>query len=118
MDDLVRKTKDIIRREGLVAAKDRVLVGCSGGIDSVTLLFVLREISHELSFDLGIAHLNHMLRGDESDRDENFVKGLADRFSIPCYARKVDVRAEARKTGKSLQHTGRDVRYRFFDEIA
>jgi len=118
MDDLVRKTKEIIRREGLVAEGDRILVGCSGGIDSVALLFVLREISHDLPFELGIAHLNHMLRGEESDRDEDFVKGLADRFSIRAHFRKVDVGAEARKPGKSLQHTGRDVRYQFFDEIA
>ena len=118
MDDLIRKTEDIIRIEGLIAEEDRVLIGCSGGIDSVALLFVLREISHDFPFGLGIAHLNHMLRGEESDRDEDFVKGLADRFSIPCYSRKTDVRAEARKTGKSLQHAGRDIRYRFFDEIA
>lgn len=118
MDDLVRKTKEIIRREGLITEGDRVLVGCSGGIDSVALLFVLREISHDLSFELGIAHLNHMLRGDESDRDEGFVRGLADRFSIRAHFRKVDVGSEARKTGKSLQHAGRDVRYQFFAEIA
>lgn len=118
MDDLVRKTKEIVRTEGLIAEGDRVLVGCSGGIDSVALLFVLRELSHDLPFELGIAHLNHMLRGEESDRDEDFVKGLADRFSIRAHFRKVDVGAEARKAGKSLQHTGRDVRYQFFDEIA
>ena len=116
--DLVSKIKNIINREGLIAEGDRVLVGCSGGIDSVTLLFVLREISHDLPFDLGIAHVNHLLRGQESDRDEDFVRGLADRFSIPCYVRKVNVQDEARKSGKSLQHAGRDIRYRFFDEMA
>lgn len=116
--DLVRTTKNIIRREKLIAEGDRVLVGCSGGIDSVALLFVLREISHDLPFELGVAHVNHLLREEESDRDEDFVKGLADRFSIPCYTRKVNVKEAARKAGKSLQHTGRDIRYGFFDEIA
>ncbi len=116
--DLVRKIKKIISQDGLIAEGDRVLIGCSGGIDSVTLLFVLREISHELSFELGIAHVNHLLRGEESDRDEDFVRGLADRFSIPCYIRKVNVKDEARKAGKSLQHAGRDIRYCFFDEMA
>jgi len=118
MDDLVKKTKDIIRREGLIAKGNRVLVACSGGIDSVTLLFVLREISHELPVELGIVHVNHLLRGLESDRDEDFVKGLADRFSIPCYVKKINVSDEARKSGKSIQHAARDVRYYFFDEIA
>lgn len=118
MDDLVRKTKDIIRREGLITKGDRVLAACSGGIDSVTLLFVLREISHELPVELGIVHVNHLLRGLESDRDEDFVKGLADRFSIPCYVKKINVSDEARKSGKSIQHAARDVRYSFLDEIA
>jgi tRNA(Ile)-lysidine synthase len=116
--DLVRKTKDIIKREGLINEGDKVLVACSGGIDSVTLLFVLREISHDLPLELGVAHVNHLLRGQESNRDEDFVKGLADRFSIPCHVKKVNVQDEARKSGKSIQHAGRDIRYRFFDEIA
>lgn len=118
MDDLVRKTKDIIAREKLIGKGERVLVGCSGGADSVTLLFVLREIGHELSFDLGVAHVNHLLRGEESDRDENFVRGLADRFSIPCYVKRVDVKEQARNSGKSLQHAGRDIRYEFFHDIS
>ena len=116
--DFVRKIKKIISQEGLIAEGDRVLIGCSGGIDSVALLFVLREISHELSFELGIAHVNHLLRGEESDRDEDFVKGLAEGFSTPCYIRRVNVKDEARKAGKSLQHAGRDIRYCFFDEMS
>ena len=51
--DLVRKIKKIISRDGLIAEGDKILIGCSGGIDSVTLLFVLREISHELPFCVG-----------------------------------------------------------------
>lgn len=118
VDDLVRKTKEIIKKEGLITEGDKVLVACSGGIDSVTLLFVLREISHELPLELGIAHVNHLLRGAEADRDEDFVKGLADKFSLPCYIKKINVSDEARKLGKSVQHAARDIRYRFFDEIA
>ena len=116
--DLVRKIKKIIRQDKLIVEGDRVLIGCSGGIDSVTLLFVLREISHDLPFELGVAHVNHQLRAEESDRDEDFVRGLADRFSIPCYVRRVNVKDKARKTGKSIQHAGRDIRYCFFDEMA
>ena len=118
VDDLVKKTKDIIRQEGLIAEGDKILVACSGGIDSVTLLFVLREIGHELPIGLGVAHVNHLLRGLESDRDEDFVRGLADRFSIPCYVKKINVSHEARNSGKSIQHAGRDIRYSFFAEIA
>lgn len=116
--DLVRKTKIAIVNEGLAEAGNRILVACSGGLDSVVLLYVLREISHDVPLELGIAHVNHMLRGQESERDEDFVKGLADRFSLPCYVKRVDVRDEAKKEGKSIQHAARDARYAFLDEIA
>ncbi|HBA53101.1 MAG TPA: tRNA lysidine(34) synthetase TilS [Syntrophorhabdus aromaticivorans] len=118
MGNLIRRVRDVIRKERLIEPGDRVLLGVSGGIDSTTLLFVLREISRELPFTPGLAHVNHLLRGRESERDEGFVKGLADRLSLPCYVKRIDVREEARRTGKSLQHAGRDVRYGFFDAIA
>jgi tRNA(Ile)-lysidine synthase len=118
MGDLIRKVRDAIVKERLIEPGDRVLLAISGGVDSVTLLFVLREISQDLSFTLALAHLNHLLRGEESERDEGFVKGLADRLSLPCYIKRINVRDEARRTGKSLQHAGRDVRYGFFNAIA
>ena len=116
--DLVYKVKRIIEQEGLIGKGDRVLLGLSGGIDSTTLLFILREISRTLPIDLAVAHINHLLRGDESQRDEEFVVNLARSLSLPCYVTKVDVRKEAETSGKSLQHAGRDVRYRFYAETA
>ncbi|OPY77620.1 MAG: tRNA(Ile)-lysidine synthase [Syntrophorhabdus sp. PtaU1.Bin153] len=118
MDDLIRKVRDVILKERLIEPGDRVLLGISGGVDSATLLFVLQEIRQELPFTLALAHVNHLLRGKESERDEEFVKGLADRLSLPCYVKRINVRDEARRTGKSLQHAGRDVRYGFFDALA
>ncbi|OPX98994.1 MAG: tRNA(Ile)-lysidine synthase [Syntrophorhabdus sp. PtaU1.Bin002] len=118
MGDLIRRVKDVIHKERLIEPGDRVLLGVSGGVDSTTLLSVLREISREISFTLALAHVNHLLRGRESERDEGFVKGLADLLSLPCYVKRVNVRDEARRVGKSLQHAGRDVRYSFFDAIA
>lgn len=94
------------------------MVGVSGGIDSTTLLFVLNACARELTFEIGLAHVNHMLRGDESERDEAFVRRLGDTLSLPCYVTRIDVKGEARRAGKSLQHAGRDIRYRFFEETA
>jgi len=91
-----------------------VLLGLSGGIDSTVMLHLLLDAGEALSFKLGIAHINHLLRGEESERDEEFVKGLTARFSLPCHVMRVDVRGEAKKSGKSLQHAGRDARYGFF----
>ena len=115
---LAHKVKEVIERECLIEAGERVLVALSGGIDSTTLLYVLREIGGHLPFDLGIIHINHLLRGEESERDERFVRDLAENFSLPSYIYRVDVRKEAKRTGKSLQHAGRDVRYGLFRETA
>ncbi|MBA4418503.1 MAG: tRNA lysidine(34) synthetase TilS [Syntrophus sp. (in: bacteria)] len=114
---LTYKVQKIIEQEKLIERGERVLIGLSGGIDSTTLLFVLSEVRRELAFDLGIAHINHMLRGEESQRDEEFVKTMAHRFSLPCHITRVDIHEEAKRSGKSIQHAARDVRYGFFTEI-
>ncbi len=116
--NLIHKVKKTIEKERLIEDGDNVLVGLSGGIDSTALFYVLAELAKENSFKIGIAHVNHLLRGGESDRDQRFVEDLAAQFSIPCYAKRFDVKAYAKKKGISLQHAGRDMRYRFFDETA
>ncbi|HEY3278414.1 MAG TPA: tRNA lysidine(34) synthetase TilS [Syntrophorhabdaceae bacterium] len=108
----------IIQQERLIASGEKVLLGLSGGIDSTVLLHVLLEIKSALSFDIGIGHVNHLLRNEESLRDEEFVRSLAERFSLPFHVARVNVRQIAADSGKSLQHAGRDVRYRFFTETA
>ncbi len=95
-----------------------MLAGVSGGIDSSALLFVLLTIKDTIPFSLGVAHLNHGLRGAESDRDEGFVRGLAERFGLPFHTRRIDARSYSRTQGLSLQHAGRDLRYAYFGELA
>jgi tRNA(Ile)-lysidine synthase len=116
--DLVRKISRLIRMEGMIGEGDRVLVGFSGGVDSATLLFVLREIQRKMSFDLAVAHVNHLLRREESERDEAFVRETARSYGIPCFVERADVKAYSRSAGLSIQHAGRDIRYRFFTETA
>jgi len=116
--NLLRKIVRTIEEENLIEPGDRVLLGLSGGIDSTVMLYLLLEAREALSFKLGIAHINHLLRGEESERDEEFVKGMAARLSLPCHVMRVDVRGEAKKAGKSLQHAGRDARYGFFARTA
>ncbi|MGD0230305.1 MAG: tRNA lysidine(34) synthetase TilS [Syntrophorhabdales bacterium] len=115
LDQAVRRT---IRREGLIEAGDTVLAAVSGGIDSSTLLSVLTRIRQDLSFDLAVCHVNHQLRGEESARDEAFVKDMAGRLGLPFHVARVDVKAYAAGRGLSLQHAGRELRYRYFDELA
>jgi tRNA(Ile)-lysidine synthase len=116
--DLVSKVRNIIEQERLIEPGERVLLGLSGGIDSTALLHVLMEIRSCFPLEIGVAHINHLLRGEESERDEIFVRTLAERFSVPCHVVRVDVKKEATGSGKSLQHVGRDVRYRFYGETA
>lgn len=115
--NLVREVAKTIVQEKLIGNNDRVLLGISGGIDSTTLLFILLEIQKTISFELGLAHINHMLRGKESERDERFVKKLAGKLHLPLYIKRVDIKKIAVEKGLSLQHAGREARYHFFNEV-
>ena len=88
---------------------DRVLVGVSGGADSVCLALVLRE----LGFEIAIAHLNHGLRGAESDADEEFTRKLAAKLGVKCFSTRV-----ALLRSSNLEAAGREARREFFNEIA
>jgi tRNA(Ile)-lysidine synthase len=115
---LAQRIAGSIRQEGLIDPDDHVLVGVSGGVDSSVLLFLLLKIQDAFPFRVGVAHLNHCLRGEESTRDEEFVRGLAERFGLPFHVRRIDVKSYAHTEGRSLQHAGRDLRYAYFRELA
>jgi tRNA(Ile)-lysidine synthase len=116
--DVEGTVRRVIREEGLIEPGEKVLVAVSGGIDSSLLLFLLDRIKSDISITLGVAHVNHGLRGPESERDEAFVRALADRLSLPCHVMRADVRAYSRATGVSVQRAGRDLRYQYFEEIS
>ncbi len=91
----------------------KLLVSISGGIDSV----VLTTILHKMKFDISLVHCNFMLRGKESNKDELFVKQLAEKMQINCYTEKFDTNKFATENGISTQMAARDLRYVYFDEI-
>jgi tRNA(Ile)-lysidine synthase len=118
---LSTKVLATIREHRLVRAEDRVAVAISGGADSVALAWILQQLELDglLSGSLaGLIHVNHQLRGAESDRDESFCLDLAARLRLPVEVTRIDVDAVARQTGRSLEATGREVRYRFFRDAA
>jgi tRNA(Ile)-lysidine synthase len=108
--DLIEKVKEAIERDNLIPAGTRVLVGVSGGADSVALLHIL----HRLGYDITAAHLNHSIRGAEADTDEAFVKDLCAKLGIECVMQKSDVPALAQEKGISLEMAARDARHEFF----
>ncbi len=101
----------------LLSTGSTVVVAVSGGADSVALVDFLVSRA-ELHLRLVVAHLNHCLRGGESDGDEAFVISLAASYGIPCELRRVDVRELARTARQSLEDAGRSARYAFLDEVA
>ena len=113
--DRVRRTA---RLHGLLAGRRRLLVGVSGGADSVCLLYVLRALQDEWDVALHVAHLNHQLRGGESERDSHFVSALAARWELPATIEAVDVHGRAAREGLGLEEAARRCRYEFFDRVA
>lgn len=100
----------------LAAPGDCLIVAVSGGADSVALLDLLATLP-DYPLRLVVAHLNHLLRGPESDADERFVAELATRYKLPCEIRRVDVRSLAVQHRLSLEEAGRKARYDFFEEL-
>ncbi len=96
---------------------DRVLIGVSGGPDSVALLHLLLAVGPQYDLDLAIAHLNHGLRKTAADRDADFVAALSKRLLVPLYSEKRDVLEYRRRHRLSLETASRHVRYAFFNEL-
>lgn len=95
-----------------------VLCAVSGGADSMCLLHWLNEVKDEYSLRLQAAHYNHRLRGDESDRDEVFVRERCREWNIPLICGGGDVSAQAARLGKGVEETAREMRYAFLQESA
>lgn len=112
---LHRQVLETIRRHRMMNPGDRVGVAVSGGADSTALLCLLEELSAELGFVLSVLHLNHGLRGADSDEDEKFAAELARTHGLEISVERVDVAAAARCNGWNLEDAGRRLRYQFFE---
>ncbi|MFW5635507.1 MAG: tRNA lysidine(34) synthetase TilS [Thermodesulfobacteriota bacterium] len=106
-----------VHRHRMFAPGDRVLCGVSGGPDSVALVHVLHRLAPHFSIHLGIAHLNHQLRGKNAEADARFVKDLARTLNIAFYSTVENVAAHRRDLRLSTEEAARRVRYDFFDRI-
>lgn len=115
--DIIDKVRLTIQRYRMVGRGDKVVVGVSGGPDSVALLHALNYLRGELEISLHVAHLNHMLRGTDADADAEFVSGLAGYYGLPVTLERFDVSAYRKATRLSSQVAAREARYRFFQEV-
>ena len=98
-----------LREQGMMEPGDTVICAVSGGADSVAMLFAFYLLKDRMDFRLEAAHFNHHLRGEESDRDENFVRELCDRYDIPLHLGSGNVVPGK----KGLEAAARDARYGF-----
>lgn len=115
---MITKVLDLIKKNSMINNGDSIVVGVSGGPDSVCLLHVLWRLREELNLRIVAVHINHMLRGSESDRDEEYVKSLCEKMNIELQALRIDIKKISKEKNQSLEETGRDERYRHFGIIA
>ncbi len=109
-----------IKKYGMLQDCENIVVGVSGGADSVCLLFVLNKIikNHYPHIKITAAHINHMLRGKAADEDERYTRELCEKLNIDFKVKKTDAAEYAKEKGISVEMAGREIRYGFFEEIS
>ena len=113
-----KKFLKAIKEFNLIQAKDKILIAFSGGVDSTVLTFLLIKLKNFLQIDkLVLAHLNHKLRGKNSDLDEVFALEFGKKYNIPVFTKSVDIKFLAEKNKKSIEEVAREERYKFFNEV-
>ncbi len=115
---LKQQVLDTIKKNELIDYGDGIVVGISGGYDSVCLLHILYSISSEFGLKLYPVHINHMLRGQEAQRDEDFVKEFCTSLGLQVFTKKIDIAAKAQSDRISLEEAGRNARYEEFNRVA
>lgn len=115
---LIRQVRGTIDRHKLLRTGDTVVLGVSGGPDSLCMLHVLRQLADEYGVALHVAHLNHGIRGHEADADARFVAELCRSWELPCTIDRADVPALARDWGRAIEEAARQARYGFLALVA
>ena len=114
---LENKVLNTINRYNLINQKDKIVIGVSGGPDSMTLLSVLNKLKEDLNIQIYVAHINHMIR-KEADEETEYVKEFCKKINVEFFYKKIDVQKEAERLKIGTEEAGRKIRYEFFYEIA
>jgi tRNA(Ile)-lysidine synthase len=110
----LRRMQDFITEEQLLMPNSTVCCALSGGADSVALLLGMLSLRDVFSLTVTAVHINHHLRGAESDRDAQFCAALCQRLHVPLHIRHCDVKARQASTGGSIETVARECRYEIF----
>ena len=115
---LIEQVLKTIKKYNLIKPNDKIVCGVSGGPDSICMLDILRRIKEEnkINFDIMVCHINHLIR-EEATVDEQYVENYCKKYSIPFYAKRIDVKKQAENNKQGTEEAGRKARYDFFEEI-
>lgn len=111
--EILRKNK----KDNLVEKNDKIVVGFSGGPDSVFLVEMLMKLRENINFDMVLVHINHLLRGKNSDGDEKFSIEYGKKKGLQVFSRKINITALGKDMGLTLEEAGRKARYDLFKEV-
>ena len=114
---LFREILNINKKYNLIENNDIIVVGFSGGPDSVFLVEMLKKLKNFINFKIYLVHINHLLRGEDADSDEKFSIEYAKKNNLEIFIKRIPVKEIAKEIGKTLEEVGREERYKFFSEI-
>ena len=114
---LFREILKVNKKYNLIENNDTIVVGFSGGPDSVFLVEMLKKLKNFINFKIYLVHINHLLRGKDAVSDENFSFEYAKKNNLEIFIKKIPVKEIAKEVGKTLEEVGREERYKFFSEI-
>jgi tRNA(Ile)-lysidine synthase len=116
--ELMQKTKETITEHAMFSSGDHILIGLSGGPDSVCLAVVLGKLRDEFDLDLSAVYINHCLRPHEVEKEIVFCRQFCDEMSITFHERTINVRKYSEEAGANVQETARNLRYEMYEAVA
>ena len=117
INDNKKEFLNFIKEKELINVGEGIVIGLSGGPDSVCLLNLLCSIREELDLKLAAVHINHMIRGEAADGDELYAKELCKKLQVNFYSKRIDINKYAKENKISSEAAGREVRYEYFNKI-
>ena len=115
---MMKKILDYMNKNRMFEQGDRVVLGVSGGADSICMLHLLNSLKEQLGITLYAVHVHHGIRGKEADRDADFVEKLCKQLNVPCQIFHLDIPSMAKEKKMSEEEAGRQARYQLFEKVA
>lgn len=114
---LEQKVLETIQKYNLIQEGDKIVIGVSGGPDSMCLLDILYCLKNELNIELVVCHVNHMIR-KEANEETEYVEAYCEKIGVPCFVKYADIIKLSEKQKLGTEEMGRKIRYDFFEEVA